>query len=137
VVDVLLVEDNLADVILLQEALGEAGLDYQITRAADGQEAMDWLDRIRCGQVPPPALIIMDLNLPRMDGGRLIELINADPLLETIPLVVLTTATPDGPQGLPVWYRPENYFIKPARFDELTVVVQDIEHYRRGRLATA
>ena len=103
--DVLLVEDSPGDVRLTQEVFRDANMSAHLPNmaihlhvASDGVEAMAFLRREgEFEQAPRPDLILLDLNLPRMDGREVLALIKDDPSLRTIPTVILTTsdAEPD------------------------------------------
>jgi chemotaxis family two-component system response regulator Rcp1 len=90
-IEVLLVEDSPGDVRLMQEAFREANGSVRLHVARDGEEAMaflrQWGDNARC---PRPDLILLDLNLPKMDGREVLALIKEDHGLKTIPTIVLT-----------------------------------------------
>jgi chemotaxis family two-component system response regulator Rcp1 len=86
---ILLVEDNLADVRLTREILGLAGVSGELTVARDGVEA---LAALRAPGAALPALVLLDLNLPRKSGLEVLAEIKADPVLRSVPVVVLTTS---------------------------------------------
>ena len=90
-IEILLVEDNPADVRLTNEALKESNIPYQKHVARDGVEAMAFLHREgKYSQAPRPDLILLDLNLPRKDGREVLAEIKADKNLRSIPVVVLS-----------------------------------------------
>ena len=90
---VLLVEDNPADVRLTQEALNETKLPYRMHVAIDGVEALHFLRREGAyTDAPRPQLILLDWNLPKMDGREVLGEIKQDAALREIPVVVLTTS---------------------------------------------
>ena len=92
-VEVLLVEDNPGDVRLTREAFREASSEIRLHVAADGVEAMAFLRREGSNvDAPRPDLILLDLNLPRMDGREVLADIKADEGLKSIPTVILTTS---------------------------------------------
>jgi CheY-like chemotaxis protein len=92
-IDVLLVEDSPGDVRLTQEALAEANGAIRLHVAFDGIEAMSFLRREGTYvDAPRPNLILLDLNLPRMDGREVLGQIKADASLKTIPTIILTTS---------------------------------------------
>lgn len=86
---VLLVDDNPGDVRLVREALRTNGFDGRLHVARDGRKALRFL-RSTYPDLPRPDLVLLDLNLPAMDGGEVLEEIKGDPDLRTIPVVVLT-----------------------------------------------
>ena len=92
-IDVLLVEDNPADVDLTRESLDSSRLFVNLHVAVDGVEALDFLYRRGSFEmVPRPDLILLDLNLPRRDGRQVLAEIKADSTLRRIPVVVLTSS---------------------------------------------
>lgn len=122
---VLLVEDDHADAMLIEEALFERGAARIITRAEDGVVALEHLREAR----PLPDLIILDLNMPRMNGRELLAVLKADPDLRAIPVVVLTTSgAPDDVSGA---YRghANAYVTKPVNLDDFTRAVQSIDAF--------
>ncbi|WP_317175822.1 response regulator [Halomontanus rarus] len=87
---ILLIEDNPGDIRLTQEAFREAEFDVRMYTATDGMKAIDFLrdEASLC-----PNLVLLDLNLPRKDGFEVLEEIKADPELEHLPVLVLTSST--------------------------------------------
>jgi len=88
---ILLVEDSLGDVGLIREALATCEAQVELRVARDGMEALDKLDRGAYAERPD--LILLDLNLPRMDGRELLVRLKADPELRAIPVIVLTSSS--------------------------------------------
>ncbi len=126
-VDILLVEDNPGDVRLVLEAFREVGPDVHLTAARDGEEALAVLRRQGAqAAAPRPALILLDLNLPRMDGRELLAEIKADPALRPIPVVVLTSSRQD--QDVLACYdlHANCYITKPADLDQFIAIVRSI-----------
>lgn len=122
---VLLVEDDHADALLIEEALLERGMARLVTRAVDGVAALDHLRTAR----PLPDLIILDLNMPRMNGRELLAVLKADADLGAVPVVVLTTSgAPDDVSGA---YRDHAnaYVTKPVNLDDFTRAVQSIDDF--------
>jgi len=92
-IEVLLVEDGPGDVRLTREAIRDAGAKLALHVANDGIEAMEFLERRgQFSAAPRPNLILLDLNLPRLDGREVLEAIKGDPALMNIPVVILTTS---------------------------------------------
>jgi CheY-like chemotaxis protein len=91
--EILLAEDNPADVYLIREALREHGVDCELRVAGDGQQVLRILSGADPGpHVEPPALIILDLNLPRHDGIEILQRLRETPELRHVPVVVLTSS---------------------------------------------
>jgi two-component system, chemotaxis family, response regulator Rcp1 len=92
-IDILLVEDNEGDAHLTQEALKKAKVRNRLHVASDGVEAMQFLKREgEFATAPRPDLVLLDLNLPNMDGREVLEAMKADANLRTIPVVVVTSS---------------------------------------------
>ncbi|MFF1872450.1 response regulator [Streptomyces sp. CB03911] len=123
---VLLVEDDVADAMLIEEALFEQGMARTIVKAEDGVAA---LEHLRENVARYPDLIILDLNMPRMNGRELLEVLKADEQLKLIPIVVLTTsAAPEDVSG--AYHRHANaYVTKPVNLDDFTRAVQSIDNF--------
>src|ERR1700687_4806929 len=94
--EVLLVEDSPGDVRLTQEAFRDANRSVHLHVASDGVEAMAFLRREGANvHAPRPDIILLDLNLPRMDGREVLSHIKEDDSLKTIPTIILTTSEAD------------------------------------------
>ncbi|MEY4374712.1 MAG: hypothetical protein RL760_879 [Candidatus Eisenbacteria bacterium] len=92
--ELLLVEDSPTDVIMAREALERSGLHHHLHVVSDGVEAMRFLRREGPHAVAPrPDLILVDLNMPRMDGRELLSRLKSDPAFRRIPAIVLTTSS--------------------------------------------
>jgi CheY-like chemotaxis protein len=129
-IEVLLVEDNPADIHLTQEALKEGRLANRLNVVRDGVEAMDFLwRRGRFRDAPRPDLIMLDLNLPRKTGREVLQEIKSDPGLRRIPVMVLTTSNAE--QDLQGAYElhANCFVIKPVDLDHFLGVVKSIEHF--------
>ncbi len=128
--EVLLVEDNPADVELTQYMMKKGKLVVNLHVAVDGFEAMAFLRRegMYAG-VPRPDIILLDLNLPGMDGREVLAEVKADPVLKAIPVVVLTTSQSEE-DVLKSYNMGANCFItKPVGMDEFAKVVNTIDDF--------
>ena len=139
-VEILLVEDNPADVHLTVEALRDARVHNNLHVAADGEEALAFLRR-RNGytEAPRPDLILLDLNLPRKSGREVLADIKADPDLRRIPVIILSTSSSDD-DVTSAYDLPANcYVTKPVDLDEFIGVVRAIDSFwlSLARLPTA
>ena len=113
-VQILLVEDNPADARLTQEAIRDTEFRYQLHLAEDGEEAMEFLyQEGEFADVPRPDLILLDLNLPGMDGREVLAEIKSDENLGSIPVVVLTTSTAQQDLLYSYGLRANSYVNKP------------------------
>lgn len=123
-IDILLVEDNPGDARLAQEALRDSKIRNSLTVAKDGIEAMAHL---RSQELPD--LVLLDLNLPRMDGREVLAAIKSDPSLKRIPVVILTTSR-DEEDVLRSYELHANCFItKPIDLSQFMKVVRSIEDF--------
>jgi CheY-like chemotaxis protein len=128
--DILLVEDNPADVRLTQEAFLEGKILNNLTVARDGVEAMDFLHRRgnHAGAVRPD-LILLDLNLPRKDGREVLAEIKSDPSLMRIPVVVLTTSRAEMDIVKSYNLHANCYVVKPVDLDQFINVIKSIDNF--------
>jgi CheY-like chemotaxis protein len=124
--DVLLVEDDAADALLIKEALREGGMARNITQVGDGVEALAYL---RDAARPRPDLIVLDLNMPRMNGRELLGLLKADNVLRVVPVVVLTTSS--APDDITAAYNQHAnaYVTKPVNLDDFVTAVRRIDSF--------
>jgi chemotaxis family two-component system response regulator Rcp1 len=129
-IDVLLVEDSPGDVRLTQEALAEANRAIRLHVAFDGIEAMSFLRREgKNAQAPRPKLILLDLNLPRMDGREVLTQVKADAGLKTIPTIILTTSEAER-DVLQSYELQANCFLsKPVQLDAFESLVKSINEF--------
>lgn len=123
---VLLVEDDAADALLIEEAMTDKEMVRSISRATDGITALEYL---RSPDNPRPDLIVLDLNMPRMNGRELLGVLKGDPDLGMIPVVVLTTSsTPDDISA--AYSRHANaYVTKPVNLDDFLQAVRRIDEF--------
>ena len=92
-VHILLVEDNEGDIVLTLEALSDAKLKNQVSVVRDGAEALDYLNDRKTTPHLLPDLILLDINLPKIDGKEVLQTIKNDHALKKIPVVMLTTSS--------------------------------------------
>jgi two-component system, chemotaxis family, response regulator Rcp1 len=128
--EVLLVEDSPGDVRLTREAFREANRSINLHVASDGVEAMAFLRRhgARAG-APRPDLILLDLNLPKMDGREVLAHIKEDPDLKTIPTVILTTSEAEADIATSYQLQANCYLSKPVQLDEFEALVRSINDF--------
>jgi chemotaxis family two-component system response regulator Rcp1 len=129
-IEILLVEDNPGDVRLTIEGLNESKVRNNLHVARDGVEAMEFLRREgqHAGPVRPD-LILLDLNLPRMDGREVLSEIKSDPKLKTIPVVVLTTSRAEQDVLRSYELQANCYITKPVDLEQFITVVKSIEDF--------
>ena len=129
-IEVLLVEDSPGDVRLTQEAFRDTNDAVRLHVATDGVEAMAFLRREGPNvEAPRPDLILLDLNLPRMDGREVLAIIKADETLRTIPTVILTTSQAEIDIVTSYRLQANCYLSKPVALDEFDAVVKSINDF--------
>lgn len=127
---VLLVEDSPGDVRLTQEAFGDAKPAITLHVATDGVEAMTFLRREGIHvHAPRPDFILLDLNLPRMDGREVLTYIKADDSLRMIPTVILTTSEAEADIVKSYQLQANCYLTKPVQLDEFEGLVKSINDF--------
>lgn len=129
-IEILLVEDNPGDIILTKEAFADAKIKNNIHIAKDGEEALSYLNRLNgFEQSIKPDLILLDLNLPKIDGREVLDSIKSNETLCHIPVVVLTSS--EAEQDILETYElhANSYVVKPINLDQFVNVIQAIENF--------
>ena len=128
--EVLLVEDDPGDVLLAREALADHHLGLQLHVVGDGETAMRFLRQTDdFASVPRPALVLLDLNLPRRGGLEVLAELKADPGLQTIPVVVLTTSQAEEDILRSYQLHANAYVIKPFDADQFAAAITQIDDF--------
>jgi len=129
-IEILLVEDNPAEVRLTMEGLKEARIANHLNAVNDGQSAIEYLRRRgKYAAAPRPDLILLDLNLPGIDGRTVLRTIKEDPDLRVIPVVIITSSEAET-DIIKSYEDHANCFIsKPIDFEGFTKVIRSIEHF--------
>ncbi len=129
---ILIAEDNNADVVLIEEALREHGLKYSLRAFADGAETASFLKSIerktdsRC-----PDVVLLDLNLPKVEGHQLLRMIREHPICSRIPVIIVTSSDSAGDRQTAEKIGATHYFRKPSSLEEfmkLGGIVKDVVH---------
>jgi CheY-like chemotaxis protein len=125
---ILIVEDNRGDVLLVKEALKESNLQFELSHVADGEEAVQFIQRTGShASARPPDLVLLDLNLPKRDGWEVLGEIRSQPELRTTPVVILSSS--GSPEDI---RRAESgdhsiYIRKPSNLEEFLAIGKRIE----------
>src|SRR6195952_5002558 len=129
-IDVLLVEDDPGDVLMTREAFADHKVRNNLFVVTDGVEALEFL-RKQGGyaDAPTPDLILLDLNLPKMDGREVLAEVKEDPELRSIPVVVLTTSEAEEDVIRSYSLHANAYVTKPVDFERFVAVVQQIDNF--------
>lgn len=132
-ITIVVADDDADDRLLIKDAFAEARLANPVDFVTDGEELIDYLKcagrfTSRAGQ-PPPGLILLDLNMPRMDGRTALGVIKNDPSLRRIPVVVLTTSKAEEDILRTYDLGVSSFITKPVTFDALVALVRTIKQY--------
>ncbi|HEU5046808.1 MAG TPA: response regulator [Rickettsiales bacterium] len=128
--EVLLVEDNEGDIELTEMAFLQSRTPSRLWVSHNGQEALDFLmKKDSFGQSPTPDIILLDLNMPRMDGKTFLDVLKRDESLRIIPVIVFTSS--NAPKDIAEAYQKHanSYIIKPFSLEEYSEVVKQVEDF--------
>ncbi|HON92028.1 MAG TPA: response regulator [Sedimentisphaerales bacterium] len=123
---VLLVEDDAIDTMTVRRAFRDLKLNNPLAHATNGEEALAYL---RNPANDTPCLILLDLNMPRMNGVELLRTVKADPVLRKIPIVVLTTSRDDRDIVESYSLSAAGYIVKPVDYKKFVEAIQTIDVY--------
>ncbi|MEW5820805.1 MAG: response regulator [Cyanobacteriota bacterium] len=130
IIEILLVEDNLSDIRLTQEAIKECKIENNLHVVRDGIEALDFLRKKgKYANAPRPCLILLDLNMPRKDGREVLAEIKADPELKRIPVIILTTSKSEDDIFITYDHCANCYITKPNDIEEFFKTITTIENF--------
>ena len=123
-------EDNEPDVYLVNQVLRHCSFAYKLHVSADGAEAVAFLEDLeKDAECPDLALILLDLNLPKMDGREVLARIKEDPALKTIPIVILTTSDAELDIVTSYELHANCYLTKPVRLEEFENLVKSVNDF--------
>lgn len=130
IVEILLVEDNPGDIRLTTEAFKNAKIANHLHIARDGEEAVQFLHKEKPFEdVPVPDIILLDLNLPKLDGREVLEIIKQDAALRHIPVVILTSSEAEIDVIQTYHLHANCYIVKPVDFDKFLSVISTINDF--------
>ena len=127
---ILLVEDSVSDTMLIRRSFNKSKLDHNLSCVEDGEKAIAFLKRDgQYIQVKRPDLIILDLNLPRLDGREVLAQIKQDPKLKRIPVVILTTSSAEQDVARSYDLHANCYIVKPFDVYDFLQIANFIEQF--------
>ena len=130
---ILMADDDPDDCMMVKEALAESRVLNELHTVADGEELLDYLKRRgkfeNLTSAPRPGIILLDLNMPRMDGREALAEIKGDPQLRKIPVVVLTTSKAEEDIYRTYDLGVNSYVTKPVTFEGLVEVMRTMGRY--------
>jgi CheY-like chemotaxis protein len=125
----LLVEDEMGDAMLVRHALTEGKVLAEFHHVTDGQAALDFLENSSVSGGGRPDLILLDLNMPRMDGREFLTRLRADERYKTIPVVVLTTSTTERDVEMSYGLGANSFITKPVDVDQMFKAIRIVSDY--------
>lgn len=128
-IEILLTEDNPADILLTEEAFEEADFPHRLHVARDGVEALTFLRREENGELPTPDVILLGLNMPRLSGLELLDILKEDPQLQHIPVIVLTTSRAEEDVWRSYKLHANAYIPKPVSIGEFVEVIRSLGNF--------
>jgi len=129
-IEILLVEDNPGDIRLTREALKDGKINNNINVVMDGEQAIEYLKRQNgYANSISPDLILLDLNLPKLSGREVLEIIKNDDALKHIPVIILTTSKAEEDILQSYQHYANCYITKPVDFDQFSEVVKQLEDF--------
>lgn len=123
---ILYADDDADDQFILKESFQSNGIHTELVTAVDGAEALQYLENVPPGSLP--SLIILDLNMPRMDGRQTLSLLKKHPFFASIPVVILSTSENSAEKEFCRQQGAASYFIKPRHFQGYQSLVESL-HY--------
>ena len=128
--EILMVEDDPEDVLLITEAFKETRIQCHLNVVGDGEEALDYLIRKgKHAEVKTPDIILLDLNLPRMDGRAFLKRVKSEGLFKSIPVIVLTSSRSDLDIREVYELNAACYIVKPSDLDGYTETVKKLNNF--------
>jgi len=133
VAEVLLVDDNPADIDLTSDVLAKSKRHFHVSAVNDGAEAISFLrQQGKYVEAPVPDLVVLDLNLPRKDGREVLSEVKADPNLAKIPVVIFTTSQASSDISRSYELGANCYLRKPGNLPDFVAVVQSMADFWLG-----
>lgn len=126
--NILLVEDNEGDIVLTQEAFKEAGIECSMNIVRDGEEAISYLENARDG-VQQPSLVLLDINLPKVNGLQVLKFIKKDKVLRRMVVVMLSTSSYDKDIDNSYDGFANSYITKPSDLSSFVSTIGKIKDY--------
>jgi CheY-like chemotaxis protein len=123
---ILLVEDDIVDVMSVKRALRDLQVPNPLYQVENGEEALEWL---KDKKNPKPSIILLDLNMPRMNGHEFLAVLKKDETLRRIPVIVLTTSRSEPDKVHSFDLGVAGYMIKPLDYEQFVEVMKTIRHY--------
>jgi len=129
-INILLIEDSLADIRLTQEVFKEGKINNTLSIVMDGEDALVYLRKSgKFKNVQTPDLVLLDLNIPKKDGRQVLAEIKADSTLKVIPVIILTTSAAEQDILNTYAHHANCYIMKPVNLEQFIKVIRSIEEF--------
>lgn len=129
-IDILLLEDEPADAYLVKMALKEGKMLVNLHHVVDGQEGLNFLRKVgEYTSVPRPDLILLDLNMPRVNGYEFLNMVKANPMLKDIPVIVLTTSDIESDIARSYSSGASSFITKPVDMPQFIAAIHQLNDY--------
>ncbi|ODS24364.1 response regulator [Candidatus Endobugula sertula] len=129
-IEILMVEDNPADIELTREALSRGKLHNKLHITEDGEQALDFLhQRGQYKSAPRPDIVLLDLNLPKITGREILAAVKSDEGLASIPVIILSSSEDNQDIKASYALNANSFVTKPVRVEDFLSVVKTIEHF--------
>ena len=123
---ILLIEDDDVDVMTVKRAIRDLKVTNQLVSMGDGEEAIEYL---RAESTTKPCIILLDLNMPKMDGAEFLKIVKADKALKKIPIVILTTSNSDRDVIESFERGAAGYMVKSVDYEKFVETIRAIDRY--------
>lgn len=130
--NMLIVEDSDEDYYIIERAFKKAGITNNMHRCVDGQDALDYCyhrEKYASKIAPKPNIILLDLNLPKISGLDVLRTVKNDPVLRSIPVIILTTSVYEKDIKACYHHGANSYIQKPMEFNKLVEIARILKHY--------
>lgn len=126
-IKIILIEDNMGDILLINEAINQSCYNCSVTSLTDGEKGIQYLDKLQQGAyMEPPGLILLDINLPKISGKEILYFIKSNPQLKTIPVAIFSSSAYDKDINDAKSLNADYYFQKPADLTHYFQVIESI-----------
>lgn len=123
--EILLVEDNARDIEITLASLRSSGLPAEVHVLRDGEEALNYLYRRGLFALSPtPAVVLLDIKMPKVSGLEVLKTLKSDPVLRSLPVILLTASRAEQDLAAAYEWRADGYLIKPARPEQLATTIE-------------
>lgn len=126
-IKIILIEDNMGDILLIQEAIDQSNYECDVTSLTDGEQGIQYLDKLqKTPTMKQPALILLDINLPKISGKEILHFVKSSPDLKSIPVAIFSSSAYEKDIKEAQELEADYYFQKPADLTQYFQVIESI-----------